>query len=111
MVKSFPGFGPVGPLLVTPDEFDDPNHLELGCLINGEQIEKDKTSNMVFPVPELIARLSAITPPLPGDVNFAGTPPGVEIGRSPQQLLAPGDEVIGYVRGVGEMRHVLVSDH
>ncbi|MFE7718154.1 fumarylacetoacetate hydrolase family protein [Nocardia rhizosphaerihabitans] len=111
MGKSHPGFGPIGPLLVTPDEFDNPDDLELGCLINGEQMQKGKTSDMVFPVPELIARLSAITPLLPGDVIFTGTPAGVGLGRTPERFLAPNDELISYVRGVGEMRHLMVSAH
>ncbi|AFU05910.1 fumarylacetoacetate hydrolase family protein [Nocardia brasiliensis] len=109
MGKSFPGFGPIGPVLVTPDEFDDPDDLELGCLINGEQMQKGRTSDMIFPVPELIARLSAITPLLPGDVLFTGTPAGVGFGRTPQRYLAPGDELVSYVRGVGEMRHLIVA--
>ncbi|MEU2032680.1 fumarylacetoacetate hydrolase family protein [Nocardia amamiensis] len=111
MGKSFPGFGPIGPLLVTPDEFDNPDDLELGCLINGEQMQKGKTADMIFPVPELIARLSAITPLLPGDVIFTGTPEGVGIGRTPQRFLSPGDELVSYVRGIGEMRHFMVTDH
>ncbi|ASF11183.1 fumarylacetoacetate hydrolase family protein [Nocardia brasiliensis NBRC 14402] len=109
MGKSFPGFGPIGPVLVTPDEFDDPDDLELGCLINGEQMQQGRTSDMVFPVTELIARLSAITPLLPGDVIFTGTPAGVGFGRTPQRYLAPGDELVSYVRGVGEMRHLIVA--
>ncbi|MFI1920113.1 fumarylacetoacetate hydrolase family protein [Nocardia sp. NPDC020380] len=109
MGKSFPGFGPIGPVLVTPDEFDDPDDLELGCLINGEQMQKGRTSDMVFPVPELIARLSAITPLLPGDVLFTGTPAGVGFGRTPQRYLAPGDELVSYVRGIGEMRHQIIA--
>ncbi|MGW0330120.1 fumarylacetoacetate hydrolase family protein [Nocardia sp. NPDC003183] len=109
MGKSHPGFGPIGPLLVTPDELDNPDDLELGCLINGEQMQKGKTSDMVFPVPELIARLSAITPLLPGDVIFTGTPAGVGFGRTPQRFLAPNDELTSYIRGVGEMRHLLVA--
>lgn len=111
MGKSFPGFGPIGPLLVTADEFDNPDDIELGCLINGEQMQKGRTRDMVFPVPELIARLSAITPLLPGDVIFTGTPAGVGIGRTPERFLVPGDELVTYVRGVGEMRHRLVADH
>ncbi|WP_308012441.1 fumarylacetoacetate hydrolase family protein [Arthrobacter sp. M4] len=107
LAKSFPGFGPVGPLLVTPDEFEDPNSIELGCTINGEEVQKGNTSHMVFPVPEIIARLSKITPLLPGDVVFTGTPPGVGVGRKPQRFLAPGDELVTYVRGIGEMRHLM----
>lgn len=111
MGKSYPGFGPIGPLLVTPDEFDNPDDIELGCLINGEQMQKGRTRDMVFPVPELIARLSAITPLVAGDVIFTGTPAGVGIGRTPQRFLAPGDELVTYVRGVGEMRHLMVAEH
>ncbi|WP_040865344.1 fumarylacetoacetate hydrolase family protein [Nocardia exalbida] len=109
MGKSHPGFGPIGPLLVTPDEFENPDDIELGCLINGEQMQKGRTRDMVFPVPELIARLSAITPLLPGDVIFTGTPSGVGIGRIPERYLAPGDELVSYVRGVGEMRHLMAT--
>lgn len=107
LAKSFPGFGPIGPLLVTPDEFDDPDRLELGCSINGEEVQKGNTSDMVFPVPEIIARLSQVTPLLPGDVIFTGTPPGVGVGRVPQRFLKPGDELVTYVRGIGEMRHTM----
>jgi 2-keto-4-pentenoate hydratase/2-oxohepta-3-ene-1,7-dioic acid hydratase in catechol pathway len=109
MAKSFPGFSPIGPLLVTPDEFDDPDDLELGCLVNGEEVQKGRTADMVFPVPELIARLSVVTPLLAGDVLFTGTPAGVGTRRTPPRFLAPGDELVSYVRGVGEMRHVMVA--
>jgi 2-keto-4-pentenoate hydratase/2-oxohepta-3-ene-1,7-dioic acid hydratase in catechol pathway len=109
LAKSYPGFGPIGPVLVTPDELDEPDDLELGCLINGEQMQKGRTSEMIFSVPELIARLSAVTPLLPGDVIFTGTPSGVGLGRTPQRFLSPGDELVSYVRGVGEMRHRMVA--
>ena len=105
LAKSFPGFGPIGPLVVTPDEFDDPDNIELGCAINGQQVQKGRTADMVFPVPEIISLLSRVTPLLPGDIIFTGTPPGVGVGRTPQRFLAPGDELVTYVRGVGEMRH------
>lgn len=105
LAKSFPGFGPVGPLLVTPDEFEDPDSIELGCAINGEEVQKGNTSDMVFPVPEIIARLSRVAPLLPGDLIFTGTPPGVGVGRVHQRFLTPGDELVTYVRGVGEMHH------
>ncbi|WP_262699536.1 MULTISPECIES: fumarylacetoacetate hydrolase family protein [Streptomyces] len=109
LAKSYPGFGPVGPVVVTPDELPDRNNLELGCLINGEQMQKGHTSDMVFDVPELIARLSAVIPLLPGDVIFTGTPAGVGLGRTPERYLAPGDELVSYVRGIGEMRHRMVA--
>ncbi|WP_031467632.1 fumarylacetoacetate hydrolase family protein [Sciscionella sediminilitoris] len=107
--KSHPGFGPIGPVLVTPEELPDRDDLELGCLVNGEQMQQGRTRDMVFPVPELIARLSAVTPLLPGDVIFTGTPSGVGLGRKPARWLNPGDELRSYVHGIGEMRHQLVE--
>jgi len=107
--KSHPGFGPIGPVLVTPDELPDRDDLELGCLINGEQVQKGYTRDMVFPVPELIARLSAVAPLLPGDVIFTGTPSGVGLGRTPPRWLQAGDELVSYIRGIGEMRHRFVA--
>jgi 2-keto-4-pentenoate hydratase/2-oxohepta-3-ene-1,7-dioic acid hydratase in catechol pathway len=109
LAKSFPGFGPTGPELVTPDEFADPDDLDLGCLVNGEMVQKGRTSDLIFPVPELIARLSAVVPLLPGDVVFTGTPAGVGLGRKPQRFLAPGDELVSYIEGIGVMRHRFVA--
>jgi 2-keto-4-pentenoate hydratase/2-oxohepta-3-ene-1,7-dioic acid hydratase in catechol pathway len=107
--KSFPGFGPVGPWLVTADELDDPDDLELSCTVNGEQMQKGHSRDLVFPVPQLVARLSAVLPLLPGDVIFTGTPAGVGLGRDPQPWLAPGDELISRIHGIGELRHRFVS--
>jgi len=109
MGKSYPGFGPVGPWLVTPDEFANPGDLELGCLINGEQMQKGRTSQLTFGVPELIEQLSAITPLLPGDLIFTGTPSGVGLGRTPQRWLQPGDVLTSYIEGIGEMRHTFAA--
>jgi 2-keto-4-pentenoate hydratase/2-oxohepta-3-ene-1,7-dioic acid hydratase in catechol pathway len=109
MGKSYPGFGPVGPWLVTPDEFANPGDLELGCLINGEQMQKGRTSQLTFGVPELIEQLSAVTPLLPGDLIFTGTPSGVGLGRTPQRWLQPGDVLTSYIEGIGEMRHTFVT--
>jgi 2,4-didehydro-3-deoxy-L-rhamnonate hydrolase len=107
--KSYPGFAPIGPMLVTPDELADRDDLELGCSINGEQVQKARTSEMVFSVPELVSRLSAVTPLLPGDVIFTGTPAGVGLGRNPQRFLAAGDELHSYVVGIGDMHHRFVD--
>ena len=107
--KSHPGFAPLGPVLVTPDELEDPDNVELGCSINGETMQKGRTSDLVFDVPELVSRLSRTVTLLPGDVIFTGTPAGVGLGRSPQRWLQPGDELVTYVDGIGEMRHRMVS--
>jgi 2-keto-4-pentenoate hydratase/2-oxohepta-3-ene-1,7-dioic acid hydratase in catechol pathway len=107
--KSYPRFGPVGPYLVTPDEFDHPGDLELSCSINGEQMQKGRTRELIFGVPELIEQLSRVTPLLPGDIIFTGTPSGVGLGRNPQRWLAPGDVLTSHIEGIGEMSHRFVA--
>jgi 2,4-diketo-3-deoxy-L-fuconate hydrolase len=109
MGKSLPGFGPVGPWLVTLDEFADPNDLELGCEINGEPVQAARTSQLIFSVPALIADLSASLPLLPGDVIFTGTPSGVGLGRTPPRWLADGDVLTSHIEGIGGMRHRFVA--
>jgi len=103
--KSLPGFGPIGPWLVTLDDFDDPNDLELGCAVDGEQMQLGRTSDLIFSVPALVAKLSATMPLLPGDVIFTGTPSGVGLGRTPQRWLADGEELVTHIEGIGELRH------
>ena len=109
MGKSFPRFGPTGPWLVTPDEFARPGDLELACSVNGAEVQKSRTSHMLISVPQLIARMSAVLPLLAGDVIFTGTPAGVGMSRNPQRWLAPGDELVSYIEGIGEMRHRFVT--
>ncbi len=102
--KSFPGFGPTGPVLVTPDEFADPDDLEISGLLNGEPVQQDRTKSMIFSVSELIARLSAIVPLLPGDLIFTGTPAGVGNRMQPPRYLGPDDELVSRIEGIGEIR-------
>jgi 2-keto-4-pentenoate hydratase/2-oxohepta-3-ene-1,7-dioic acid hydratase in catechol pathway len=71
--KSFPRFGPTGPWLVTVEEFADPDDVELGCTLNGEEMQKSRTGYLIISVPQLVAKLSAVLPLLPGDVIFTGT--------------------------------------
>jgi 2-keto-4-pentenoate hydratase/2-oxohepta-3-ene-1,7-dioic acid hydratase in catechol pathway len=75
--KSFPGFGPTGPWLVTPDEFVDRDDLAIACSLSGEVMQSSRTSMMLYDVPELLVRLSAVCPLLPGDIIFSGTPSGI----------------------------------
>jgi 2,4-diketo-3-deoxy-L-fuconate hydrolase len=107
--KSFPGFGPVGPWVVTVDEFSDPDDLELRCAIDGEVVQLGRTRDFVFSVPRLIEGLSRVTPLLPGDIIFCGTPSGVGVGREPKRFLQPGEELVSHVEGVGELRQKFVS--
>lgn len=107
--KSFPGFGPVGPALVSVDEPADRDDLELTCELNGETVQHDRTSNMIFPVPRLVAHLSAICPLRPGDLIFTGTPAGVGNRRTPQRFIGTDDTLVSRIGDLGEMRHTFRS--
>jgi 2-keto-4-pentenoate hydratase/2-oxohepta-3-ene-1,7-dioic acid hydratase in catechol pathway len=98
----------MGPWLVTADEFDNPDDLELTCAIDGEQVQKGRTSELIFSVPALVAKLSAVIPLLPGDVIFTGTPAGVGMDRSPQRYLLADQVLTSSIKGIGEIRQVLV---
>jgi 2-keto-4-pentenoate hydratase/2-oxohepta-3-ene-1,7-dioic acid hydratase in catechol pathway len=75
--KSRRGYGPMGPLVVTPDELPDPDDLRLGCSVDGETVRDARTSDLIFSVPRLVAQPSAVLPLLTRDVTFTGTPAGV----------------------------------
>ena len=107
--KSFPGFGPIGPWVVTVDELADRDNLELGCAINGEQVQKGRTADLLFSVPALIERLSAVLPLAPGDIIFTGTPSGVGHARTPQRYISAGDTLTSWVEGIGEIRTTFID--
>ncbi|WIX98295.1 fumarylacetoacetate hydrolase family protein [Amycolatopsis mongoliensis] len=101
--KSLPGFGPIGPWLVTPDELADPDDLEITCRLNGEIVQQSRTKHLIFGVPDLVAYLSRQLTLNPGDVIFTGTPAGVGYGRNPAVYLRPGDELVSCIEGLGEL--------
>jgi 2,4-didehydro-3-deoxy-L-rhamnonate hydrolase len=109
LAKSFEGFSPIGPWVVTLDEFSNPDDLELGCAVNGQEMQKGRTCDLVLSVPALVAFLSTIVTLQPGDVLFTGTPSGVGFTRTPPVYLQPGDELVSVVGGIGELRHRFVS--
>jgi len=98
LAKSFDTFTPLGASLVTLDEYDDPDDVGVRTLVNGEQRQASRTSDMVFSVGELIEYLSAHTTLEPGDVISTGTPEGV--GMATGSFLAAGDVVEVQVDGV-----------
>jgi 2-keto-4-pentenoate hydratase/2-oxohepta-3-ene-1,7-dioic acid hydratase in catechol pathway len=103
--KSYPGFGPIGPALVSLDELPDRDDLALTCELSGETVQADRTANMIFSVPELVEFISAVCPLWPGDLIFTGTPAGVGNRRTPPRFLTPDDVLVSRIGHVGEMRH------
>jgi len=89
--KSFDGFGPLGPWLVTCDELPDPQNIPLELAVSGEVRQRSNTSDMIFPVANILSYLSAFMTLLPGDVVITGTPAGVGLGMKPPQFLRRGD--------------------
>jgi len=104
--KSFDTFGPIGPVVASPDCFDDPDDLTLTTHVNGEVRQDDRTSNMVFPVADLVAFLSRITTLATGDIIFTGTPDG--IGAAQGLFLADGDVITTTIDGIGTMANACV---
>jgi 2-keto-4-pentenoate hydratase/2-oxohepta-3-ene-1,7-dioic acid hydratase in catechol pathway len=103
--KSFDTFCPLGPELVTSDELADPQNLRLTCKLNGRIMQNANTSDMIFPVAELISFLSTGMTLLPGTVILTGTPSGVGFTREPPVFLMPGDTVEVAVDGIGTLRN------
>jgi 2-keto-4-pentenoate hydratase/2-oxohepta-3-ene-1,7-dioic acid hydratase in catechol pathway len=112
--KSYPGFGPVGPVGVTPDELPDRDDLDFESLLlppgseDGEVLQTGRTADMIFPVDDLVARISAVCPLLPGDLIFTGTPAGVGNRRTPPRFLQPGETLVSRLDAVGELRQTFV---
>ncbi|MFJ8603000.1 fumarylacetoacetate hydrolase family protein [Streptomyces shenzhenensis] len=102
--KSFPGFSPVGPWLVTADEID-PRALRLRSWVNAAPRQDSSTSDMIFDVAQIVWRLSQFLVLEPGDLIMTGTPEGVALsGRFP--YLSPGDVVEVEIDGLGRQRQV-----
>ena len=103
--KTFDGFAPLGPHLVTSDLVGDPNNLRLECRINGEQRQDWNTNDMIFNCRQLISFASRMMTIKPGDILFTGTPHGVIFGKpkAEQVWLKPGDRVVCSVEKLGEL--------
>ncbi|MGN6742136.1 MAG: fumarylacetoacetate hydrolase family protein [Amnibacterium sp.] len=114
--KSFAGYAPTGPAVVTLDELregHDVDHLRIGCRVSdgdGERVLQDgTTADLVFPIPELVARLSAVVELRPGDLIFTGTPAGVGLGRKPPEFLKPGQVLTTEIEGLGSIRQTFTA--
>lgn len=112
--KSFAGFGPTGPAVVTVDELraggHDPDALRISCRVSEGEGQPERvlqdgtTADLMFTVPVLIEKLSAIVELCPGDLIFTGTPAGVGLGLDPQEFLHPGQLLTTEIEGLGVLR-------
>ncbi|MEP3632660.1 MAG: fumarylacetoacetate hydrolase family protein [Shimia thalassica] len=108
--KSCDGFGPIGPWLVTPDEVQDPQNLDLSLNLNGARMQTGNTQSMVFSVAHIISYLSQMMTLHPGDVIATGTPPGVGMGMKPPVYLKAGDVMDLEIEGLGHQRQEVFAD-
>lgn len=106
--KSLDGFCPMGPVIVTADEFGDPQRKRLQSRVNGAIKQGASTSDMIFPVDAILEWLSKGMTLEPGDIIATGTPEGVGMGRTPPEFLQPGDVVEIEVEGIGTLRNRIV---
>lgn len=99
--KSFDTFCPLGPWIVTADEFGDPGDREISLRLNGTRKQHARTSDLIFGVAELVAAISRGRTLLPGTIVLTGTPGGVGFTRQPPEFLRPGDTVEAEIEGIG----------
>lgn len=108
--KTFDGFAPFGPALVTADEVPNAGNLRIRLRLNGDTMQDSCTSQLIFPVAACVAYLSTVCTLQPGDVIFTGTPPGVGMAKKPPRWLKPGDLTEVEVEGLGVLRNRFVAE-
>lgn len=106
--KSFDTFAPLGPFLVTPDEIEDINNLQLSADVDGRRMQTGNTRDLVFDIPHLLEFISEDITLLPGDIISTGTPAGVGIFRTPPITLAAGNLVTCRIDAIGELVNPVV---
>lgn len=107
--KSFPGFAPCGPWLVTSDEIADPQNLDLWLDLNGKRVQTGTTTRMIFSCAYLLSYVSKFMALLPGDIVTTGTPPGVGLGKEPPNFMKEGDVMRLGITGLGEQEQRVVA--
>jgi 2-keto-4-pentenoate hydratase/2-oxohepta-3-ene-1,7-dioic acid hydratase in catechol pathway len=100
--KSFPTFNPMGPVIVTGDEFN-PDDVRLYCSVDGEKRQDSRTSDLIFGIDHIVWYLSQFMELFPGDIINTGTPEGVGMGFKPTKYLQRGQKVVTGIEGIGEM--------
>ncbi len=101
--KSAPGFGPVGPWVVSADELGTAAKLDIRCDVDGVTKQSSNTEHLIFDVPALVAYLSSRVRLRAGDLIFTGTPAGVGFSRNPPEWLRPGSRVDTTISGIGTL--------
>jgi 5-carboxymethyl-2-hydroxymuconate isomerase/acylpyruvate hydrolase len=109
--KNIPGFGPLGPEIVTMDEIPDPYDLWMVCTVNGEQRMRVNTRDQIWKLPEILEHFSRHIPIEPGDMFSTGAPGGVAVGKAnaAELFLKPGDVVECSIEGVATLRTHIVA--
>ncbi len=102
--KTFDGFAPIGPWLVTPDEVD-PENLDIQLRLNGQQMQMSNTKKLIFPIDFLISHISKFCTLETADLLFTGTPEGVGAGRTPPVFLRHGDVTEVEIAGIGTLNN------
>ena len=100
-------FAPMGPILVTKDEIENPHNLNLSLKVNGVEKQNSNTKLMLFNINDLIEDLSTVFTLEPGDIIATGTPAGVGAGRNPQEWLHDGDVVEATIEGIGTLTNTV----
>ncbi len=108
--KSADTFAPLGPIMATPDEIQDPHKLRLWLKLNDEMLQDSNTSDLIFDIPTIIEHLSQYMTLLPGDVISTGTPSGVGMGLNPPRYLKEGDVVELGIEGLGISKQEVIND-
>lgn len=110
--KTCDGFSPLGPYLVSADEVDNPNFLNVKCTVNGETRQNSNTSDMVFHCDELVSYISHYMTLVPGDIILTGTPEGVVMGypKDKQVYLKDGDIVTIEIEKLGSITNRMVKE-
>lgn len=107
--KSLDNTCPLGPWIVTADEIQDPQNINVVCRLNGVQKQNSNTKQHIFPIATLIESVSQGMTLLPGDIILTGTPEGVGFVRSPPEFLKNGDILETIIEGVGILRNKIVA--
>lgn len=105
--KNFPTFTPLGPVITTADEIDDPGALRLITRLDGE-VMQDTLTELVFSVPRIISHYSQWHQFRAGDVVTTGSPSGVGYGRDPKVFMKPGQTIEIEIEGVGTLSNPVV---